>query len=321
MNSEPDSEDDDASYRYWKAATSYLSTPAKREAAEEFLRTRLEGGRGADTLFALILLLEANGAFLLSIPQRYDCELLQPLGNLLNGFRSEFQTQAERQRQTSRAISLAHDEIGHAAANISQVSTDFERKLHAAVLGIDMKEVATRLSNTLDHAALKPIETVLRNLEDSRSKMEQVTTSAQKSVETWRKVHFGGLLANCLIIAGLVALILSGVAYWQCKRHFDQRLAAEIARMNTNYGAINELLGFGIDIRVAAWTDADGKPIHDGYILTLSNAVDARIRKLNGKSEATILVKQETPQEQIERTEKDHEEAILKQLKKSTHAR
>jgi len=184
-----------------------------------------------------------------------------------------------------------------------------------------MKEVATRLSNTLDHAALKPIETVLRNLEDSRSKMEQVTTSAQKSVETWRKVHFGGLLANCLIIAGLVALILSGVAYWQCKRHFDQRLAAEIARMNTNYGAINELLGFGIDIRVAAWTDADGKPIHDGYILTLSNAVDARIRKLNGKSEATILVKQETPQEQMERTEKDHEEAILKQLKKSTHAR
>jgi len=320
MNSETDPEDD-ASYRYWKAAISFLSTPAKREVAEEFLRTRLEGGRGADTLFALILLLEANGAFLQSIPQQYNGELIQPLGDLLRSFRSEFQTQAERQRQTSHAIGLANDEIGHAATNICQVSADFERKLHAAVLGIDMKEVATRLSNTLDHAALKPIETVLRNLEDSRSKMEQVTTSAQKSVETWRKVHFGGLLANCLIIAGLVALILSGVAYWQCKRHFDQRLAAEIARMNTNYGAINELLGFGIDIRVAAWTDADGKPIHDGYILTLSNAVDARIRKLNGKSEATILVKQETPQEQMERTEKDHEEAILKQLKKSTHAR
>jgi len=320
MNSETDPEDD-ASYRYWKAAISCLSTPAKREAAEEFLRTRLEGGRGTDTLFALILLLEANGAFLQSIPQRYDGELLQPLGDLLNNFRSEFQTQAERQRQTSRAIDLAHDEMGHATTKISQVSADFERKLHTAVLGIDMKEVATRLSNTLEHAALKPMETVLRNLENSRSKMEQATVSAKTSVETWRKVHFGGILANCLVIAGLVALILSGVAYWQCKRHFDQRLAAEIARMNTNYGAINELLGFGIDIRVAAWTDADGKPIHDGYILTMSNAVDARIRKMNGKSEATILVKQETPQEQMERTEKDHEEAILKQLKKSTHAR
>ena len=321
MNSEPDSADDDASYRYWKAATSYLSTPAKREAAEEFLRTRLKGGRGADTLFALILLLEANGAFLLSIPERYDCELLQPLGNLLNGFRSEFQTQAESQRQTSRAISVAHDEIGHAATNIGQVSADFERKLHAAVLGIDMKEVATRLSNTLEHAALKPMETVIRNLENSRSKMEQATASAQTSVETWRKVHFGGILANCLIIAGLVALILSGVAYWQVKRHFDQRLAAEIIRMDSNYGALNELLGFGIDIRVAAWTDADGKPVHDGYILTLSNALDARIRKLNGKSEATILVKQETLQEQMERTEKDREESIMKQFEKFTHVR
>jgi len=167
-----------------------------------------------------------------------------------------------------------------------------------------MKEVATRLSNTLEHAALKPMETVIRNLENSRSKMEQATASAQTSVETWRKVHFGGILANCLIITGLVALILSGVAYWQFKRHFDQRLTAEIIRMDSNYGALNELLGFGIDIRVAAWTDADGKPIHDGYILTLSNAVDARIRKLNGKSEATILVKQETLQEQNERTAK-----------------
>jgi len=91
--------------------------------------------------------------------------------------------------------------------------------------------------------------------------------------------------------------------------------------MDSNYGAINELLGFGIDIRVAAWTDADGKPIHDGYILTLSNAVDARIKKLNGKSEATILIKQETPQEQKERTENDREEAVLKQIKKSTHTR
>jgi len=320
MNSETDPEDD-ASYRYWKAATSCLSTPAKREAVEEFLRTRLEGGRGADTLFALILLLEANGAFLQSIPQRYNGELLQPLGDLLSSFRSEFQTQAERQRQTSRAISLAHDEIGQAATNIGQVSVDFESKLHAAVLGIDMKEVATRLSNTLEHAALKPMETVLRNLENSRSKMEQATASARTSVETWRKVHFGGILANCLIIAGLVALILSGVAYWQFKRHFDQRLTAEIARMDSNYGAINELLGFGIDIRVAAWTDANGKPIHDGYILTLSNVVDARVIKINDTTEANILVKQETPQEQKERTEKDRREAVLKESKKSTHTR
>jgi hypothetical protein len=114
-------------------------------------------------------------------------------------------------------------------------------------------------------------------------------------------------------------LILSGVAYWQFKRHFDQRLAAEIIWMDSNYGAFNELLGFGIDIRVAAWTDADGKPVHDGYILTLSNALDARIRKLNGTSEATILVKQETLQEQMERTEKNREESIIKQFEKSTH--
>ena len=116
-------------------------------------------------------------------------------------------------------------------------------------------------------------------------------------------------------------MILSGVVYWQCKRHFDQCLAAEIARMDSNFGAINELLGFGIDIRVAAWTDANGKPVHDGYILTLSNAVDARVIKINDTTEANILVKQETPQEQKERTEKDRREAVLKESKKSTHTR
>jgi hypothetical protein len=49
--------------------------------------------------------------------------------------------------------------------------------------------------------------------------------------------------------------------------------------------------------------------------------VDARIKKTNDTTEANILVKQETPQEQKERTEKDRQEAVLKQSKKSAHTR
>jgi hypothetical protein len=52
------------SRRYWRAAISHLSDPQKRDAAWEFYLRRLEARKSGDTLSALVLLLEANGAFL-----------------------------------------------------------------------------------------------------------------------------------------------------------------------------------------------------------------------------------------------------------------
>src|SRR5215217_5948887 len=67
------------SKRYWRAAISHLSDPQKRDAAWEFYLHKLEARKAGDTLSALVLLLEANGAFLEQLPERYHERLIAPL--------------------------------------------------------------------------------------------------------------------------------------------------------------------------------------------------------------------------------------------------
>jgi len=313
------SEDDqDASRRYWKAAIAALPAE-KRDAAWEFYVDKLAGTNVGDTLSGLILLLEANGIFLLTLPEKFHAELIQPINEHLGLLREELQASFEKQQTALRAADALNEEREKANKQFADTTALFDLKVRMAAAQIDTGKLANDVYCHLHDSIAIPLRNELRVLPEQSRQISEAAKAAESSIAKWHKIHFRGLLANCLVIAGVVALILSGVAYWQCKRHFDQCLAAEIARMDSNFGAINELLGFGIDIRVAAWTDADGKPVHDGYILTLSNAVDARMKKSNGKSEATLLVKQETLQEQMERTENDRQESVMKQFERSAH--
>ncbi len=61
--------------RYWKAAIAHLP-PEKREAAWEWYRRRSEPDQGFDSLSGLLLLLEANAAYLERIPRAVQ-ELLE----------------------------------------------------------------------------------------------------------------------------------------------------------------------------------------------------------------------------------------------------
>jgi hypothetical protein len=62
-----ETEDD---WRYWKAAISCLPTPETRDAAWEFfVRHFSQNPKMADTLSGLILVMQANGLYMLEAPR------------------------------------------------------------------------------------------------------------------------------------------------------------------------------------------------------------------------------------------------------------
>lgn len=58
--------------------------------------------------------------------------------------------------------------------------------------------------------------------------------AAEKSVETWRKVHLAGIIANCLAGCLILTLALVITALWQAHAHYRDKLAAEINRLGLN---------------------------------------------------------------------------------------
>jgi hypothetical protein len=309
-------DEDERSLRYWKAAISCLSTPEKREAAEEFLRTKLEGGRGADTLFALILLLEANGAFLLKLPERFHVELIEPLSETLNGFCSEWQAHVESRRQAAHSIGIAHDQIEIASRTIRQTNTEFEAKIRAALCEINVTEVANQVSSAIESSTLRPMQATLRDLNERTAKMERAAATAEKSIETWRKVHLGGIVANCLAGALIFALLLVFGVLGQVRANYRQKLAAEIHRLGANDEALQKLIALGIDLRVAPWElDSDGKPVRDGYAVIIERAEHVKLRETDGRKQAVAFVKDRSVQKRIDELRED-----LKDIRKALPA-
>jgi hypothetical protein len=301
-------------HRYWKAAIACLS-PQQREVAEEFLRTKLEGGSGADTLFALILLLEANGAFLLKLPERFYGELIEPLSEILGGFRSEWASLVESQREAACSIGITHDQIEIANRTIRQTNAEFEAKIREALREINVGEVANRVSISIESSTLRPMQATLRDLNERTAKMERTAAAAEKSVEIWRKVHLGGIVANCLAGALICALVLVIAVYWHARGHYREKLAAEVTRLGANEEAQQKLIALGIDLRVAPWADSDGKPMRDGYALIIDKAEQSDLRETDGRKQAVIFVRDRSVQKRVDELRED-----LKEIRKALPA-
>ncbi|CAB4242551.1 conserved protein of unknown function [Methylacidimicrobium sp. AP8] len=75
----PEVEEREDPQRYWKAAIAHLP-PEKQQAAWEWYRSRSEAAHSFDSLSGLLLLLEANAAYLERVPKAVQ-ELLESAAN------------------------------------------------------------------------------------------------------------------------------------------------------------------------------------------------------------------------------------------------
>ena len=208
-------EDQDVSRRYWKAAISALPTAEKRDAAWEFYLDKFAGTNAGDTLSGLILLMEANGAFLLTLPEKFHRELAHPITEQLRAVRQELQTNVETQRMMLRAADAANESIERGGQHLANTTVDFANKVQAASKLIDTTALASQVCADLQSSIVSPLRLALRNVPEQTKRIESAAEAAEASIKRWHALHFDGIVFNtCLATLGIAGLLFCLVRFW-----------------------------------------------------------------------------------------------------------
>jgi hypothetical protein len=104
-----ETEDD---WRYWKAAISCLPTQETRDAAWEFfVRHFSQNPKMADTLSGLILVMQANGLYMLEAPRMVQDHVVGPLYQALTRFSSELNQVTDHHKEIATEATQSSERV------------------------------------------------------------------------------------------------------------------------------------------------------------------------------------------------------------------
>jgi hypothetical protein len=207
-------EDQDVSRRYWKAAISALPTAEKRDAAWEFYLDKFAGTNAGDTLSGLVLLMEANGAFLLTLPEKFHEELTRPVTEQLCAMRGELHANVESQRAMLRAIDAADESMEKANRQLANTTAEFTSKIHAAARQIDTTALASQVHAELESAIVSPLRLALRDVPEQTKRIKAATEAAETSIKDWHAIHFDGIVLNTFLATFFAAAVLFCIVWF-----------------------------------------------------------------------------------------------------------
>ena len=307
-----DEEEQHPSRRYWKAAISALPTAEKRDAAWEFYLEKLAGDQAGDTLSGLILLLEANGAFLLTLPEKFHAELIGPVADQLRALREELHEGAERQRASLRAADAANEGLEKANQLLAGASAELAARMHAAARQIDVTTLACQVHHQLETSMIAPLRLALRDLPKQSQRIADATSAAESSVQAWRQVHLGGLILNVSLAVLLIGILLFGVAWFHLQHNLNERLAEEIGRIPKNQETFRRAVLLDVPMHLTRWSDQNGEVVPGGYAFTIEHAEDVTIQSTDNGKRGVIFFKVQRPIDKIEELQR-----MLREMQKT----
>ena len=263
-------EEAEGDWRYWKAAISRLPTQEKRDAAwEYFVRHFSQNPKMADTLSGLILVMQANGLYMLDAPKIVHEQAIEPLNGAVTRFKEEL----------DRAINL-HKHVATQACHSAETAVKAVKGLDDTIRHgwreVDTEKLAERVHAELEGTLLQPIATQCRQLENTVPALNEALQRMEDSTRKLRAFHFKGILAamcvSCLVIMG------GGFAYgwWKLSHHYDQLVDAALERMllvnKSNEEAFTHLTKLNTPIRVVPVTDNRKRIIPGKFALVMDHA-------------------------------------------------
>jgi hypothetical protein len=278
-----DAEDD---WRYWKAAISCLPTQETRDAAWEFfVRHFSQNPKMADTLSGLILVMQANGLYMLDAPKIVREQTIDPLNDGLARFRQELDRAMGHEKQMASEISQAAQTVLTAVKALDEVVRNGWREVNAAKLA---EEVHAELEETL----FQPIALQCRLLEHSVPALKEAVAHTEESTRRLRSFHFKGIFAAMLVICFVVAGGLLAYSWWKLARHYELKLSAALERMLSvnakNQETFTQLTKMNVPIRVVPVIDNRKQTIPGKFALVVDRAEDVGIEDIGDGKRAAI---------------------------------
>ena len=266
-------EEQDVTRRYWRAAISCLPTAEKRDAAWAFYVERFAGQEG-DLLSGLILLLEAHNSLLLTVPAKFEQEVLSPMKQLAVSLRKEMDKARELQSNAVATLEQAAELSKEVAISNSEASAKMATTIQSAFASPECGQFQEKLADEMEKQALIPLETAIGELRRSTVEVGEATKAARDSVAAWRKIAFKPLMFEIFLGVFIIFLVAFLCVASSMRNHYREAIASNSVLIKDNDKVAEELHTLGMPIQ-AAQVSEKGKAVKGTYAIVVENALNA----------------------------------------------
>lgn len=289
-------------HRYWKAAISHLPTQQQRDAAWEFFVHYLaQNPKMADTFSGIILVMHANGLFMLDLTRKFHDESVAPLETVMGQFRDDAQKLILQQKEANEAI-VESCEIARQVAETAAASVI---KLDDAIRNgwqeVKTEKLAERIHEELETTLLDPLAAQCRKLEQATPAIHDAIAELEKSARKLRGFHFQGILAALCVSF----VVITGGCLWFLIKDHEQKVDKTLRFLEQtnshNREAFRELDRLGARIRVANAIDNRGDPIRDNYALVVESGYDVVVQDTKQGKQAAIFFRSMNSDEELQK--------------------
>ena len=216
-------EEDD--WRYWKAAISCLPTQETRDAAWEFfVRHFSQNPKMADTLSGLILVMQANGLYMLEAPKIVREQVIDPLNEALTRFGTELDRAIDRHKEIASEVTQSTEVQSRRSRGLTRAIRSGWREVNAAKL-------AERVHAELEATLLQPLASQCRLLEQAAPAVNEALEHMENSTRRLRGFHFKSILAAMLISCLAIAGGCFALGWSKLSRHYELKVKAALERV------------------------------------------------------------------------------------------
>ena len=287
-------EEEQSEWPYWKAAISCLPSQEMRDAAWEFfVRHLAQNPKMADTFSGVILVMQANGLYMLKVPKLVHDEALVPLGREVSRLRDEMAGVGQSSRGRSRSDTFA---VCEKARQVAEAAATAAKELDDAIRDgwreVNTEKLAGRIQEEVETALLRPLAAQCRQVEEMTPALKDAADQLKESACKLRAFHFKGILvvmlAACLVVMGGCF----SFGWWKLSRHYDRMVDAALKRiLSVNAGnqeAFTRLTEINVPIRVLPVTDAKKRTISRKFALVMDHAENVAIEDIPDGKRAAI---------------------------------
>ena len=280
----------DEDWRYWKAAISCLPTPETRDAAWEFfVRQFSQNPKMADTLSGLILVLQANGLYMLEAPKTVREQVVDPLHQALTRFSTELSQAIDRHKEIATEATQSTERAVTAIKGLDEAIQSGWREVNAASL-------AERVDAELEATLLQPLASQCRVLEQVAPAVNEALERMENSTRQLRSYHFKSILASMLISCLAIAGSCFALGWSKLSRHYELKVEAALERVvsvnTTNEETFTQLTKMNVPIRVVPVVDNRKQTIPRKFALVVDHAEDVGIEDMGDGKRAAIYFEQ-----------------------------
>jgi hypothetical protein len=159
------SEEED--WPYWKAAISCLPSQEMRDAAWEFfVRHLAQNPKMADTFSGVILVMQANGLYMLKVPKLVHDEALVPLGWEVSRLRDEMAETVSRHAEVTRDTFAVCEKTRQLAESAAMAAKELDDAIRDGWREVNTEKLAGRIQAEVEATLLRPLVAQCRQVEE-----------------------------------------------------------------------------------------------------------------------------------------------------------